>query len=99
MGLLDLLLWMLWQQLLWSIYNSQISETLDSKEITLPNPFPCLELQWGGVSGSWNSFLVGELERPLLPAIGHGLRSSSVICQSHALVRGIRPRQANMGGH
>lgn len=50
MGLLDLLLWVLWQQLLWSIYNFQISETLDSKEIALPNPFPCLELQRGIVS-------------------------------------------------
>lgn len=77
---------MLWQQLLWSIYNSQIPETLDSKEIALPNPFPCLELQRHLCS--WNSFLVGELERLPLPTIGHGLRPSSVISQSHALVRG-----------
>ena len=44
MGLLDLLLWMLRQQLLCSIYNSHISETLDSKRLALPTPFPCLEL-------------------------------------------------------
>lgn len=50
MGLLILLLQMLWQQLLWSIYNSQISETLDNKQIAPPHSFPCLELWRGGVS-------------------------------------------------
>lgn len=93
-GLLDVLLWMLWQQLLCSIYNLQISETLH-KQADSPAQFPSQAWNYRGtvscVPGtavSVSSFLVGELERPPLPTIGHGLKPSSVICQSHALVGG-----------
>lgn len=57
MGLLALSLWMLWQQLLWSLYNSQISETLDSKQTVPPHSLPMPGTAEGWCLCSWNSFL------------------------------------------
>lgn len=57
LGLLALSFWMLWQQLLWSLYNSQISETLDSKQTVPPHSLPMLGTAEGQCLCSWNSFL------------------------------------------
>lgn len=57
MGLLALSLWMLWPQLLWSLYNSQISETLDSKQTVPSHSLPMPGTAEGRCLCSWNSFL------------------------------------------
>ena len=97
-GLLGLLLWVLWQQLLWSIYNSQISETLVSKQIAQSNPFPCLEVERGGVCvpGTVPSWRTRETASAY-----HWSRTKAII--SHLPITclgwGIRPHQTSMGGH
>lgn len=101
LGLLDVLLWMLWQQLLCSIYNSQISETLHSKQIALPNSLP----KPGTTEGRCLVFLeqFPSWRTRETASAYHWSRTKAIICHLPITCLGggggIRTHQAGMGGH